>query len=417
MSATDPTQPIAREDFRLDGILRLIEEAGKSGPLGQILGTLCAQISIIAHADVVSIYVVEGEGLVMQANVGFEVSAPGTVRLGRSQGIVGAAVKAMRPISASVAREDPHYLHVPDLGEERYPSFLAIPLMRSAEVAGVLVLQRGETIAFTDTEVALATALATTIAHALERAGSGPEAAPRSARLTGLRGTTGAAMGRAMLLGTLESIQAQGDAVPEPGKQVGNAFEAVATVLRKGQRRAEKVVSATDRRRLQSHALMLEDQRLRNTVAGRCEALGVVSGLRQVAREYAGATYMTGESNPLLADRAAEIEHLCLLVAATACDLPYATPGSLLVVPERLTATLALAVIGWRSEGAVVAARQPPDCLGLALLQATELPALCDVAGLFAWIRQGDTVILDADEAVLRINPPATMIARYRRDR
>jgi hypothetical protein len=39
---------------------------------------------------------------------------------------------------------------------------------------------------------------------------------------------------------------------------------------------------------------------------------------------------------------------------------------------------------------------------------------LCDVSGLFAWVRPDDSVLVDADRGVLRVNPPATQIARYR---
>lgn len=416
MRPRSTTDLVPHEDLRLDGILRLIEEAGKPGPLDAVLTTLARQIAVVAHADIVSIYVADGQWLVMRANVGFNVDHSASVRLERGQGIVGATADAMRPISASVAKEDPHYQHVPDLGEERYPSFLSIPLMRSGDVVGVLVLQRAEAIAFTDAEVALATALATTITHALERAGEATDGAPRSARLTAQVATGGAALGRAVLLGSLESLEATAAAsVSDPGTEVARAFEAVAAVLAKGQRRAIRLLDEGDHHRLMALTAMIDDQRLRGIMTERCAELGVVAGLRQVAREYAGASYATGESNPILAERAAEIEQLCLLVAGVACDMPYAAQGTCLVVPEQLTVTLSLAVLGFRTEAVVVAGAPDPQGLGLSILRAADIPALCDVAGLFAWVRQGDTLIADADERVLRVNPPATLIARYRR--
>lgn len=413
---TSTTDLVPHEDLRLDGILRLIEEAGQPGPLTEVLTTLARRIAVVAHADVVSIYVMDAGWLVMRANVGFNVDETANVRLQRGQGIVGATAEAMRPISASVAKEDPHYQHVPDLGEERYPSFLSIPLIRAGDVAGVLVLQRSEAIAFTDAEVALATALATTITHALERGGTAADGAPRSARLTAQVSTAGAALGRAVLLGSLESLEGPAEAgVSDPGAQVAQAFEAIAAVLAKGQRRALKLLPESEHHRLMALTAMVDDQRLRGIMTARCAELGVVAGLRQVAREYAGASYATGETNPVLAERAAEIEQLCLLVAGVACDMPYAAQGTCLVVPEQLTVTLSLAVLGFRTEAVVVAGSPDPQGLGLSILRAADVPALCDVAGLFAWVRQGDTLIVDAGEHVLRVNPPATLIARYRR--
>jgi hypothetical protein len=102
------------------------------------------------------------------------------------EGITGTAAEVMRPITSSVAAEDTHYKHIPELGEEHYPSFLAIPLLARGATAGVLVLQRGEANAFTTAEVALSTAIATTFAYALEAArGDTTDTAPRSARLVG----------------------------------------------------------------------------------------------------------------------------------------------------------------------------------------------------------------------------------------
>ena len=180
------------DDWRVDGILRLIEEARRQGPLPSVLKTMCEQVAVIAHADVVTVYVREpskdGDILIMRANVGFPASSIGRVQLKLGEGITGTAAEVMRPISASVAAEDSHYKHIPELGEEKYPSFLAIPLLVRGAAAGVLVLQRSEANAFTPAEVALATALATAFAHAFEaaRAGDSTEFAPRSARLLGM---------------------------------------------------------------------------------------------------------------------------------------------------------------------------------------------------------------------------------------
>src|SRR6185503_21224340 len=125
--------------LRVDGILRLIEAASESGPLSKVMQRLCEHAATIAHADVVSVYVREqndeGDFLVLRANVGFPAAMIGQVRLSMGEGITGTAAEVMRPISAQVAQEDAHYVHVPGLGEERFPSLLAIPLMVRAAVA------------------------------------------------------------------------------------------------------------------------------------------------------------------------------------------------------------------------------------------------------------------------------------------
>ena len=412
-----------RDELRVDGILRLIEAASESGALAKVLQKMCAHAATIAHADVVSVYVREqtdaGDWLVLRANIGFPSSAIGTVRLALGEGIVGSAAEVMRPISAQVAQEDAHYKHVPELGEERFPSLLAIPLFARGDVAGVLVLQRGEAAAFGETEVALGTALATTFAHAIEHRDHPGRAPARSARLTGTLVVPGTALGRALMLGTLEALHPVrgGSVSPQPGADVEQAFSAITTILRKAERRVQSVLEPAARSALELLLLMLDDQRLRTTAAERCQKLGLAPGLRQVAREYAVATYAARAADPMLEQRAIEVESLCLLLATSACGLPLPSPGEVLVVAERVTAMAALTVVGGRAAAIIASAPLDPESLGVQVARAGQIPVLSDVAGLFAWVRPEDTLLVDGTQSILRVNPPATTIARYRHKR
>jgi signal transduction protein with GAF and PtsI domain len=414
-----------RDDLRVDGILRLIEAASEPGPLSKVLQRMCGHAATIAHADVVSVYVREqaddGDSLVLRANVGFPDSAINKVHLAMGEGITGTAAEVMRPISAQVAQEDEHYKHFSELGEERFPSLLAIPLMARGMVAGVLVLQRSEAAAFADTEVALGTALATTFSHAIEHRGDASRAPSRSARLTGNPCVPGTALGRALMLGTLEALRpgrstavGTGDA---PELHIDESFETVGAILHKAERRVMGDLPAPARATLGSLLLMLDDQRLRTIAQERCTQHGIAAGLRQVAREYAVATYTAGAGDPLLEQRAIEVESLCLLLATIACGLPLPSPGEVLVVAERLPAIATLAVVGGRAAAVVASGPLPEDSLGVAIARAAEVPVLADVPGLFAWVRPDDTLLVDCSAGLLRVNPPATTIARYRHAR
>jgi phosphotransferase system enzyme I (PtsP) len=423
---SDERQPIRmhvheRDDLRVDGILRLIEAASEQGPLSKVLQRMCGHAATIAHADVVSVYVREqsneGDYLVLRANIGFPDSAIGKVRLALGEGITGTAAEVMRPISAQVAQEDKHYKHVPELGEERFPSLLAIPLVVRGLTAGVLVMQRSEAAAFAETEVALGTALATTFSHALEHRGDASRTPARSARLHGQIVVPGTALGRALMLGTLEALRPQRSGNPEPEQRIERAFEDVSTIVRKAERRVLSELPVTARDALESLLMMLEDQRLRTIAIERCQKHGIASGLKQVAREYAVATYVASAGDPLIEQRAIEVENLCLLLAASANGHPLPSPGEVLVVAERLTAITALCVIGGRAAAVVAGGALPEDSLGVAVARAAAIPVLADVAGLFAWVRPDDTLLVDCIAGILRVNPPATTIARYRHAR
>ena len=113
------------------------------------------------------------------------------MQLGRGEGITGFAADRLRPVSVADADRDARFKYIPGLGEEQFPALLAVPGARAGAAAGVLVLQRRASTAFTPEEVVLATALAAVLNHALER-GEGRErqraadADRRTVRLTGV---------------------------------------------------------------------------------------------------------------------------------------------------------------------------------------------------------------------------------------
>ncbi len=58
-----------------------------------------------------------------------------------------------------------------------------------------------------------------------------------------------------------------------------------------------------------------------------------------------------------------------------------------------------------------------PEALGVHIAAAGEVPVLSDIAGLFAWTRAEDTLLVDANLGLVRVNPPATLIAAHRKKR
>src|SRR5215475_12864074 len=191
-----------RGDRGVDGILRLIELASHDGPLEAMLRAMCDELAAIAEVDIASVYVREGERLVMRGNHGFPASAIGTTALAVGEGITGMVAEYMRPVSAAHAAAEAAYKHVPGLGEERFPVFAGIPLIGGGAVIGVLVLQR-QTAPFTADEVTLATALGAPVTLAIERRRA---AEIRSARLHGLAHVGGAVLGRAAAVTTTTAL-------------------------------------------------------------------------------------------------------------------------------------------------------------------------------------------------------------------
>lgn len=437
-------------DVRVAATLRLTDEASRPRPLPEVLAAICAEVASILSAEVVSLYLRErsddGEGLRMAANVGFPAGAVNRVRLRVGEGITGFVAESLQPASVVLAPEHQRYKHFPELREERFPIFLAVPLLVGHRAEGVVVLQRAST-AFGDDEILLATALTTTFALALERARAhrtdvAPSDEPQAARVAGVPLVSGRAMGRVETLPTFEGLAAleratqaaeghTDDASPElvarRRDRIAAAFDALVKDLAAVRKRLAPSLAPETVTALETLALLESDARLREALLDEGPKQNVALGVRKVARDYVQAVYKATRAMPgaagsgadtraWLVERSAEIEELCLLLTARVVGERLPTGGSVLLLPDRLTTVMALAAAGQRTAAIAIcheldAGRAP---LGVAIARAASIPTVGDVGGLFAWARGGDVVLVDGGAGVVRVHPSASQIAELR---
>lgn len=383
-----------RGDRGVDGILRLIELAAHDGPVETMLSAMCDELATITGAEIASIYVREGDRLVMRGNHGFASSAIGTT-LVVGEGITGLVAECMRPVSAEHAAAEAAYKPVPGLGEERFPVFVGVPLIGAGAVIGVLVLQRRVT-AFAADEVTLATALGAPVTLAIERRLS---SAARSARLSGLAHVPGAVLGRA---GVVPTTTALGAPPVELERAFGRLREDLGRAMKKLADSPVPAVGAA----LDRFALLLCDARLRERLLA---ATGQPDGLRSVAKEYARAPFKLGtvlES----ADHVADVEELCVLLG----DPRSLRPGSIWIA-DRINAFVAIAAVARGASALVASDAVAPAAIAVA--RAAGLPVVSDVPGLFGWARPGDLLAVDGETGAVLVHPAPTDIEKLRRAR
>jgi signal transduction protein with GAF and PtsI domain len=383
-----------RGDRGVDGILRLIELAAHDGPVETMLSAMCDELATITDSEIASIYVREGDRLVMRGNHGFAPIAIGTT-LVVGEGITGLVAECMRPVSAEHAAAEAAYKPVPGLGEERFPVFVGVPLIGAGTVIGVLVLQRRDT-AFATDEVTLATALGAPVTLAIERRLA---SAARSARLSGLAHVPGAVLGRA---GVVPTTTALGAPPIELERAFGRLREDLGRAMKKLADSPVPAVGAA----LDRFALLLCDARLRERLLA---AAGQPDGLRSVAKEYARAPFKLGtvvES----ADRVADVEELCVLLG----DPRSLRPGSIWIA-DRINAFVAIAAVARGASALVASDAVAPAAIAVA--RAAGLPVVSDVPGLFGWARPGDLLAVDGDTGAVLVHPAPTDIEKLRRAR
>lgn len=121
-------------------------------------------------ADVCSIYLNDESAgdLVLHATLGLNPEAVGQVRMKPGEGLVGTTFETLRPIREANASCNPRFKRFEEADEDRFESFLAVPIQRGVQRIGVLAVQHEEADYFTETDVRALRASASQLAGAIE---------------------------------------------------------------------------------------------------------------------------------------------------------------------------------------------------------------------------------------------------------
>lgn len=414
-----PTSVEILDDPRLDRIFRLAEVATQGLPLPRVLRNLCASLADLLPADIVSVYLREnddeGDVLVMRANVGFPEVAIGNVCLPVGEGITGFAAECMRPVQSEQAATDAHFKAVDGLDEDRFPAFLAWPLVREGRGEGVLVVQRPAHRPFSAADQALTGAAASAFVLALEAFAHRVHRADwergssegREVRLHGVGMVKAVALGRAEPLPTLRDLVGEFDDA--------DLEAAFAAVQRHVERAMLKLSLAEDTKAGVARAtLVLQDARFRSELRKEVARRGLAAGLAALARRYALTASRTLGADDWLEDRASEVAALCRMIAAHVADRPLCRQGSVMLLPERPGSLLALEAAARRAQGVVVGDPLPEARPSAQILRAAEIATVSEVAGLFDWVRPDDPMLVDGVAGVVWVNPSEVQIGRLK---
>ena len=106
------------------------------------LDQIVRQIAQNMVAEVCSVYVLRSDGVLeLYATEGLNPGAVHLAQLKMGQGLVGTIAASARPLNLSDAQSHPAFTYLPETGEEIYHSFLGVPILRTGRALGVLVVQ------------------------------------------------------------------------------------------------------------------------------------------------------------------------------------------------------------------------------------------------------------------------------------
>src|SRR6202049_3158175 len=136
----------------LEEISSLAQEGGKPA---ETLMNIVALIAKRFQTDVCSAYLLEPDrtNLVLAATLGLRRECIGTLRLALHEGLAGLVAETVRPVAVDQVKHHPRFKYFREAGEDRYQSFLGVPLIDRGILQGLLVVQTEEARIFREDEI------------------------------------------------------------------------------------------------------------------------------------------------------------------------------------------------------------------------------------------------------------------------
>jgi phosphotransferase system, enzyme I, PtsP len=165
-------------------LLGRLREAMASDDAGQArLDKITQLIGDSLEAEVCSVYLFrDDETLELCATEGLKPESVHQTRLRLGEGLVGRVARTGKIVNTADAPSEKGFRFMPETGEERFSSFLGIPIQRLGETLGVLVVQSREAREFSADEVYALEVVAMVIAEMAELGAFVGEGAALSAR-------------------------------------------------------------------------------------------------------------------------------------------------------------------------------------------------------------------------------------------
>ncbi|RZU99707.1 phosphoenolpyruvate--protein phosphotransferase [Spiribacter vilamensis] len=413
----------------LETLHRIVQSVNAASDFREALEIIVDRVAEATDGDVCSVYLLEGDGahLQLMATRGLNADAVGRVRLPLDEGLVGLVAQREESINLNDADRHPRFRYFPETGEERFHSFLGVPIIHYQSRLGVLVVQRQARDRFTDAEVAflvtMAAQLAGVMAHARVRGeltdGAGAaENGPLG--LDGIGGSSGLAIGEGYVMTGAASLESISDRrvrdIAAEEAAFASALEAARDDLRALAARMEGQVPAAEQQLFDVYLQMLDGDSLRQRVHahirdGHWAPFAVRLTIAEHARRFEAM------DDAYLRERASDLRDvgrrlLTRLLALEEADQPL--PEQTILVGEEVSASQLVEIPTERLAGVVSAGGSANSHIAI-LARALGVPAVMGVRELPVHGLHGRALIVDGYRGRVEVDPAPGLRDEYQR--
>ena len=410
----------------LRAIMRGLRQIMSQDQPGQAkLDKIVRQIANVMVADVCSIYLKRQDGsLELFATEGLNPSAVHTTRLKRGEGLAGRCAEMGVTVNEPEASSHPAFSYRPETGEEIYHSLLAVPIERSGEILGVLVVQNRTPKEYSDEDIEVLQSTAMVVAENLISGGvAGAGAAIEVSRsqpvvIEGEALSDGIALGHVVLHeprivvtqllsdNPSAEIERLSHAIEKLMKNIDDMFE------------HEHLAHAGEHREvLEAYRMFAHDKswhrRLREAVEGGLTAEAAVERVQNAMR-----TRMLRQHDAYWRERQRDLDDLSdrlLRVLAgriTSADEPSSLPPDTILIARTMGPAELLDYDRTRLRGLVVEDGSPQSHVAV-VAKALGIAALGQATGVVDSVNTGDAAIVDAVAGEVHLRPSGEVISAY----
>lgn len=414
------SEPVLRVIMR-----RLREIMSEPGDGQARLDKIVKQIAGVMVAEVCSIYLKRQDGsLELFATEGLKTSAVHSTRMNRGEGLVGRSAELNITINEPEASSHPAFSYRPETGEEIYHSLLAVPVQRSGQVLGVLVVQNRTPKDYSDEDVEVLQATAMVVAEhivsgAVAGAGTAIELSKSmSSVIDGEAISEGIALGHVVLHEpriVVERLMAED--TDEEMMRLDTAIVALRTHLDEMFDHEHLAAAGEHRDVLEAYRMFAHDKgwerRLREAVVGGLTAEAAVERVQNSTRAR-----MLRQNDAYWRERQRDLDDLSdrllriLAGRITSADEPSSLPPDTILVARTMGPAELLDYDRKRLRGLVVEDGSGQSHVAI-VAKALGIAAVGQARGVVERVNAGDAAIVDAIAGEVHLRPSSDVISAY----
>lgn len=158
-----------------DNDIDLLHQVGSSMAAGnsfhEVLSRIIEMVTEAIRCDSCFIYVLDKSKLVLRASKNPHLDVVDHLEMPVGKGVTGWVAEHRQTVAITArAWEDPRFRKVPDLPEDRYEAFLAVPMLSRGRLVGVINLQHRDPRNYPKREIRLITMIGHLVGAAIELA-------------------------------------------------------------------------------------------------------------------------------------------------------------------------------------------------------------------------------------------------------